>query len=149
MQEGEPTFNALPSHYRKDSPHGITPPNPDADPDIIQHITKHRGQKTPFTSVSESPDAIKHFEGILYTTQPNQIVGDRHIFLNHADLINHLKSLNQSSDRGKRVLAVRAILLATRAKEALVQWEFSLDKVKRKDRIVWCQRYIQKYFQKV
>ena len=128
MREDETTLNVLPLHYRKDSPHGITPPNLDVDPDIIQHITKHRGLKTPYTSVSESPDAIQHFKGILYTTQPDRIVDDGHIFIGHANLIHHLRSLNQASDRGTRVLAVRALQLSTRAREALVQWEFSLER---------------------
>jgi len=139
----------LPPHYRKDSPQGITPPNPDAERDIVQHITKHRGLKTPYTSVSESPDAIQHFEGHLYRTNPHEIINDQHTFINHADLIGQLRLLNQASTRETRVLAVRAIQLATRAREALVQWEFSLDAVNRKDRIAWCQRQIQKYFHKV
>lgn len=146
MKEDEAT---LPSHYRKDSPHGITPPNPDADPDIIQHITKYRGQKTPYTSVSESLDAIKHFDGVAYSTQPTLITQDDHVFIHHTDLVNQLKLLNQASTRGERVLAVRALQLATRAKEALIQWKFELGTVKKKDRIGWCQRNIQKYFKKI
>ncbi len=125
----------MPPHYWKDSPQGITPPNPDAEQNIVQHITKHRGLKTPYTSVSESPDAIKHFEGDLYKTDPNHIINDQHIFINHADLIGQLRLLNQASTRETRVLAVRAIQLASRAREALVQWEFPLDSVNRKDRI--------------
>jgi len=53
-------------HYRRDrlkSKGGITPPNPDAPRDLISHITKHRGEKTPYTSVSEDKNAIDHFDG--------------------------------------------------------------------------------------
>lgn len=144
MQENE-----LQPHYRKDSPRGITPPNPDAEHDIIQHITKYRGQKTPYTSVSESLDSIRHFDGVPYSIQPSLVTNDDHIFKSHADIVNELKLLNQSSSREQRVLATRALQLATRAKEALIQWNFDLEAVKKKDRIGWCQRNIQRYFKKI
>ena len=41
------------THYRKDGPGGLTAPNPDAVKDVVAHITKHRGMKTVYTSVSE------------------------------------------------------------------------------------------------
>ena len=36
------------THYRKDNPNGITAPNPDGNRDIVGHITKYRGIKTPY-----------------------------------------------------------------------------------------------------
>ena len=138
-------------HYRKDTSKGITPPNPNAEPDMIQHITKHRGQKTPYTSVSESPEAIKHFEGVLYETDPNMIISDNHVFISHTDLIVFLRSQSKSPDRKTKTLAARAYQLADRAREALVEWQFSsiFKGTAPKDQISLCRNQIQKYFQKV
>jgi hypothetical protein len=67
------------THYRKDHPRGITAPNPDAEKDIVSHITKHRGMKTPFTSVSEDEQAIRHFSGgDLYTEVLHNRVSKKH-----------------------------------------------------------------------
>jgi len=54
------------THFRKDSSNGITPPNPDARVSYVDHVTKARGKRTQFTSVSEAADAIRHFAGDLY-----------------------------------------------------------------------------------
>lgn len=140
------TYN---THYRKDNPKGITPPDPDGDKDIVAHITKHRGMKTPYTSVSEDQNSINHFSGILYKTEPNQIIGDKHKFKAHSELMDELRSIMATSSRKEKIYAQRAFMLASRAKEALVEWEFILNKVKKKDRINWCYYHIQKYFRRV
>ncbi len=137
------------THYRKDNPNGITPPNPDGDRDIVAHITKDRGMKTPYTSVSEVQNSINHFSGILYKTEPNQIINDKHKFKAHSELMNELRSIILTSSKKERIYAQRAFMLANRAKEALIEWEFILDTVKKKDRIKWCYNHIQKYFQRV
>ncbi len=136
-------------HYRKDNPNGITAPNPDGNRSIVEHITKHRGMKTPYTSVSEDPNVIKHFSGDLYKTDPNNIVADGHNFKTHSDVINELRSIIQTSVRSERILANRAFQYAKRAKEGLIDWQFLLNNINRKDRISWCYKHIQKYFQRV
>ncbi len=137
------------THYRKDHPKGITPPNPDAERDIVQHITKHRGLKTPYTSVSEDAQCIRHFEGSLYATEPEVILRDGHHFHAHSDIVKELTSLVQSSTRNERILAARALHLAARAKEALIDWQFDLTRINKKARITWCAQHIQSYFQKI
>lgn len=136
-------------HYRKDNPNGVTAPNPDGDRNIVAHITKHRGMKTPYTSVSEDQNAIKHFSGELYKTDSDDIIADGHVFKSHSDVMDVLTSICQASAREEKVLAGRTIQYAKKAKEALIDWKLSLDRIDRKNRISWCYRHIQKYFQRV
>jgi hypothetical protein len=136
-------------HYRKDNPNGITAPNPDGNRNIVEHITKHRGMKTPYTSVSEDPNAIRHFSGELYKTDPDNVIADGHNFKSHSDVTDELRSIIQTSARSERILANRAFQYAKRAKEALIDWQFSLDNIRKKHRISWCYNQIQKYFQRV
>jgi hypothetical protein len=133
-------------HYRKDNPNGVTAPNPDGPNDIVSHITKCRGMKTALTSVSADRDAIKHFSGELYSTESDLIVRDGHAFIDHPRLIEKLKEIILSSHKEEKIKASRALQLAMRAKEALINWQFPLDTIERKERIGWCFRQIQKYF---
>ncbi len=136
-------------HYRKDSPNGITPPNPDSIRDIVSHITKHRGMKTAYTSVSEDQNAIKHISGQLYKTDSSEIILDNHKFITHPELTEALKGVIQSSQKADKVIASRAFQFAVRAKEALIDWQFDLSKTDRKERISWCYEHIQKYFSRI
>jgi hypothetical protein len=136
-------------HFRKDTPNGITAPNPDGDRNIVEHITKCRGMKTSYTSVSEDRNAIKHFDGELYKTDSKDVIADGHNFKGHSDVIDELRSIIQTSVKSERILADRAFQYAKRAKEALIDWQFLLGNIKRKDRILWCYNHIQKYFQRV
>ena len=132
-------------HYRKDSSSGITAPNPDGTSDVVAHITKHRGMKTALTSVSEDSNSIKHFSGILYRTEADDIIRDAHIFVTHLQLLNDLKGKIQTSTKADKIRASRAFQLAVRAKEALINWQFPLDNIDRKERISWCFKHIQAY----
>ncbi len=136
-------------YYRKDSPKGITPPNPDGERDMVSHITKHRGMKTAYTSVSEDRNAIRHFSGELYKTDSSDIIQDNHIIINHQELTDRLKRLIQASQKEEKVMASRAFMLASRAKESLIDWQFRWESIDRKERINWCFLHIQKYFQRV
>jgi hypothetical protein len=136
-------------HYRKDGPNGITAPHLDSDKNIVAHITKHRGMKTPYTSVSEEEWAVNHFSGDLYRTESQDIIDDSHKFIAHPDLVDLLKREISTSSRENKDRAQRAYMYAIKAKEALIDWQFHLDGVDRKDRITWCYRHIQKYFRKV
>lgn len=139
----------MPTHYRKDSPKGITPPNPDGPKDLISHITKHRGQKTAYTSVSEDKNAISHFSGQLYKTESVEITQDGHCFITHLELTERIRKIILSSRRAEKVLADRAYQNTVRAKEALIDWQFNLERVDRKERVNWCSGHIQKYFHRV
>lgn len=137
------------THYRKDNPNGITAPNPDGDRDIIGHITKHRGMKTPYTSVSEDENAIRHFSGATYKTDSVHIEADNHSFITHSALLEEIRKTVQTAKRKDKILASRAYLLAQRAKEALIDWQFDVDTIERKKRIAFCYTQIQKYFHRV
>ena len=137
------------AHYRKDSPNGITPPNPDAARDVIQHITKHRGMKTPYTSVSPDAAPLRRFDGVLYETDSTLVVDDGHSFIDNPSLMATLQAAKNGATRQERILADRALMLARRVKEALVDWHFDTSAVARKDRINWCAGKIQPYFNKV
>ena len=136
-------------HYRKDSNNGITSPNPDAPKDVLQHITKHRGMKTPYTSVSEDSNSIMHFDGVLYKTTSSIITVDGHDFKTHKQVLAHLQNIQLTAVRKEKILVNRAIANCSRAKEALVDWNFNLKSVDRKDHISVCYSLIQKYFSKV
>ena len=105
-------------HYRNDNPKGITAPNPDGDRSIIAHITKHRGMKTPYTSVSEDRNAIQHFDGETYQVESDSVIMDNHVFTKHADLLSELQQSVRATKRAEKVAASRAFMLAQRAKEA-------------------------------
>ena len=137
------------THYRKDNPNGITAPNPDGNRDIVGHITKHRGIKTPYTSVSEDKNAIRHFSGETYKTDSADIEADNHLFITHSTLLQEIGKTVQTAKRGEKILASRAHMLAQRAKEALIDWQFNLDSIERKNRITFCNTQIQKYFHRV
>jgi hypothetical protein len=139
----------IPDHFRRDNPRGITAPNPDAPRDTIAHITKHRGLKTPYTSVSQDANAIRHFHGELYRTDPNKLLHDGHSFTTHVELMDALHHRLHASRREERVLATRAIQLAGRAKEALIDWQFALQNVPQQDRIRRCYDAIQQYFHRL
>jgi len=85
----------------------------------------------------------------LYKTDPDNVIADAHDFKRHSDVIDELRSIIQLSVRSERILANRAFQYAKRAKEALIDWQFSLDTIKKKDRISWYYDHIQKYFQRV
>lgn len=135
-------------HYRKDSKNGITPPNPDGEQDVVEHITKHRGMKTALTSVSESSDSIAHFEGVLYSVEEVSVTRDGHNFTSHRALVAELRRRRDESTRSEKLLADRAIQYAKRAKEALIAWQFDLNGVQRSKRIKACFDRIQPYFRR-
>jgi hypothetical protein len=139
----------IPTHYRQDGPAGITPPNPDNDVGTIGHITKRRGMKTAYTSVSEKIDAIRHFSGVLYSTEPDVIIADGHPFQGHIELLDELRLAIHQATRADRLLAQRAFQYAERAKEALVKWRFDLSRVEPKERIGWCWARVQPYFTRI
>ncbi len=136
-------------HYRNDNPKGITAPNPDAERNKVAHITKHRGMKTPYTSVSEDKNCIQHFDGVTYQTDPQHIISDNHEFVSHPDLLSELQELVRTSKRADKIVASRAFMLAQRAKEALIDWQFGVSSMDRKSRVTFCYNNIQKYFQRV
>ena len=136
-------------HYRNDHPKGITAPNPDADRGKVAHITRHRGMKSPYTSVSEDKNCIQHFDGVTYQSDSRNIVVDNHGFISHSDLLGELQELVRASKRADKLVASRAFMLAQRAREALIDWRFDLSSVDRKSRITFCHNNIQKYFQRV
>ena len=136
-------------HFRKDSPSGVTPPNPDGPRDIVAHITKHRGMKTAYTSVSENKDCIKHFTGDLYAAESDDITKDGHEFITHSRLVHVLKQTIQTKQKAEKVTASRALQYALRAKEAVVDWQFRLEALDRNERISWCCKHSQKYFKRI
>lgn len=136
-------------HYRNDNPKGITAPNLDAERSKVAHITKHRGMKTPYTSVSEDKDCIQHFGGVTYQTDPQDIISHNHVFVSHPDLLGELQELVRTSKRADKITASRAFMLAQRAKEALIDWQFDITSIDRNRRITFCYNNIQQYFKRV
>ena len=133
----------MPKHFRKDNPNGITPPNPDVIVTYFDHITKRRGMKTCYTSVSEGEKFINHFDGCLYHTSASSIKIDGHEFIPHSNVIANLCQARATTDRHERIAIDRAILMASRAQEALIRWDLKNKNVQRKNRISQAQNQIQ------
>lgn len=96
-------------YYRKDHPKGITPINPDFEKDVVEHITKARGTKTRYTSVSNSLLSIRWVNGVGYKVVTEKVLTDSHEILNYDYLLELLTKEFQDSARKKRILVNSAI----------------------------------------
>ena len=70
-------------------------------------------------------------------------------WFSHDDLIAELNRVILEGDKAERLRAIQAKRYASRAKEALFDWQFNLRSVERKNVINWAKGQIQKYFGKV
>jgi hypothetical protein len=102
-----------------------------------------------YTSVSEDKDCIQHFGGVTYQTDPQDIISHNHVFVSHPDLLGELQELVRTSKRADKITASRAFMLAQRAKEALIDWQFDITSIDRNRRITFCYNNIQQYFKRV
>ena len=107
-----------------------------------------RGKRTQLTSVSLAPKKIGDFGETIYRVIRQEINEDKHTIVEHSDLLSQLRKSAETSDKEERVRAIQAQRYAKRRLEGLVKWNFSIDKVERKDLIKWAFDNIQKYFHK-
>ncbi|QEP43364.1 hypothetical protein D5085_09660 [Ectothiorhodospiraceae bacterium BW-2] len=86
---------------------------------------------------------------MTYQTDDQVIISDDHCFISHPDLLSELQELVRTSKRADKIIASRAYMLAQRAKEALIDWQFDVGSIDRKKHITFCYNSIQRYFKRV
>ncbi len=79
----------------------------------------------------------------------NLVNDDGHVLVKHEELIKRLRETALSSTKSDRARAIQAQRYARRRLECLVDWNFSIEGLERKDIITWSFDNIQKYFRKV
>ncbi len=138
-----------PDYFRRDQCDGISPPDPTKDFTYAEHIVHARGKRTQYTSVSTDVGKIAIFGETTYRLLTPSVLVDGHRLVSHAELLAELQRVIQIGDKADRQRAIQAKRYATRAREALVEWQLILGSVERKDAINWAKGQIQKYFAKV
>ncbi|MBI4569998.1 MAG: hypothetical protein HY719_16515 [Planctomycetes bacterium] len=136
-------------YFRRDKPGGVTPPNLALSCAYAERIVRARGKKTPFTSVSLDPSRTRPFGDQLYKLLRKDLMADGHELIEHEALLSRLRDSAAAQEKAERLRSVRAMRLARKNREGLVQWNFDIVGVERKDLIGWAGERVQKYFSKV
>lgn len=76
-------------------------------------------------------------------------MADGHELIEHEALLSRLRDSAAAQEKAERLRSVRAMRLARKNREGLVQWNFDIVGVERKDLIGWAGERVQKYFSKV
>lgn len=134
--------------FRRDQADTISGPNPDDASNYAEHVVHARGKRTRFTSVSTSKDAIRDFGEQLWKLVQPKVTDDGYVVVTHSQLLQALRVLLQGDDERARELAARALPRSIRRREALVDWQYKdkVDRIERKDRISWAEKYVRDYF---
>jgi hypothetical protein len=143
------TDETTPDYFRRDQADGISPPDLAKDCSYAEHIVHARGKRTRYTSVSLSPDLIRDFGTTLYKLKRAQVVNDGHVLIEYNALVIALQQVAVKGDKADRERAIAALRYAKRRKEGLVEWQFNIASVPRKDIITWAMHHVQSYFVKV
>lgn len=136
-------------YFRKDNAEGISPPDLSKVCSYAEHIVRARGKRTQYTSVALSPDKIRDFDGILYRLLPEKIDQDKHIFVEHDQLIDSLRQTATTETKADRLRAIQALRYAKQRTEGLVQWQFDVARIPPKEIINWAKPKVAEYFSKV
>lgn len=119
--------------------------NPNNRVSIVDHITKARGEKTQYTSVSDELQKLDQFQGVPWECNAIHIAQDLHIVIDFNTLIGLIQS---STERNTK--KARARTHATRAREHLIEWSFSLpSNLNSSTRITWLEKKITTYFKRI
>lgn len=135
-------------YYRGDQRAGITAPDLSKRCEFAEHIARARGKRTAYTSVSLDRRFIERFGECDYVLLREPIDRDGHRLVEHGELITHLEQAARERDKGERLIALQALRYARLRREGLVNWNFNIDGVERKDLITWAFGRVQAYFQR-
>jgi hypothetical protein len=135
-------------YYRGDQRAGVTAPDLAHQCEFWEHIVRARGKRTAYTSVSLDRHAIERFGECDYLLLRDFLDRDKHGLVEHAELLRLLDQAARERDKGDRVIAIQALRFARRRKEGLVNWNFKVDGVERKNLITWAYARVQEYFRK-
>lgn len=96
----------FPEYFRRDQADGVTAPDLTKDCSYAEHIVRARGKRTQLTSVSLAPDSIHDFGPILYRTLRPEIDHDGHVIVEHAELMQQLRTAAASNEKDERARAL-------------------------------------------
>jgi hypothetical protein len=135
-------------YYRGDQRAGITAPDLMQQCSFSEHIVRARGKRTCYSSVSLDRHAIERFGECDYLVLQDVLRRDNHDLVEHAALVGHLEQVARERDKAERRLSIQALRYARLRREGLIDWNFKLDGVERKNVISWAYDKVQEYFQK-
>ena len=133
-------------YFRRDQKDEISPPDLVKICSYEDHIVHARGKRTKFTSLSLDLSRIRDFGESSYRLRREDAEADHHIVVEHEHLLAELQRTVSEGEKAERLKAIHALRYARLRKEGLVDWQFDITMVERKDVIAWAQRHIQQYF---
>ena len=80
----------------------------------------------------------------LPPTNTNQAVA----LVEHMELMTQLRRAADANEKEERARAIQALRYAKRRAEGLIEWNFRISGIDRKELITWAYRNVQKYFEK-
>ena len=133
-------------YYRRDQKDGVSPPDLSKDCSFADHIVHARGKRTKFTSLTLDIARCRDFGECTYKLIRESAEADSHKIVEHEHLLAALQQTAFQGDKDERLKAIHALRYARMRKEGLVDWQFDISRVERKELIDWARRQIQKYF---
>ncbi len=138
----------LPDLFRRDQKDGISAPDLADSSSYAEHVVHARGKRTRFTSVSESPDAIRDFGDQLWKALRDALKKDGHPVVEHDALVKLLRGVLAGGSPDESERAARALPRTRKRLEALIEWHFNTSAVARKDLVGWATAKVRPYFSK-
>jgi hypothetical protein len=139
----------LADYFRRDQSDGITAPDLSKLCTLAEHIVRARGKRTKYTSVSLELNKIDDFGPSLYRALRDVLAEEQHPIIEHAALMTKLREMAQTGEKADRIRALQAQRYAKRRSEGLIDWQFDITRVPRKDVITWAFCQVQRFFQEV
>ena len=136
-------------YFRRDQKNGISPPDLTKMCSYAEHIVHARGKRTKFTSLSLDLTKVRDFGECSYKLKRVETEADRHLVVEHEQLLAELQRIVSERAKDERLKAVHALRYAKMRKEGLVDWQFDISRLERKEVIDWAYSQIQKYFSRL
>ncbi len=133
-------------YFRRDQKDGVSPPDLSKDCSYADHIVHARGKRTKFTSLPLDLAKCRDFGECTYRLLREPAEADKHKIVEHEHLLTELQQTASRGEKDERLKAIHALRYARMRKEGLVDWQFDISRVERKEVISWAHRQIQKYF---
>jgi hypothetical protein len=135
-------------YFRRDQNDGVSPPDLSKDCSYADHIVHARGKRTKFTSLTLDIARCHDFGECTYKLLRELAEAERHKIIEHEHLLARLQQTASQGEKDERLKAIHALRYARVRKEGLLDWQFDISRVARKDLISWAHRQIQQYFVK-
>jgi len=146
LSEDVPAGAGVRPYFRRDQNDGVSPPDLNKDCSYADHIVHARGKRTRFTSLTLDPARCRDFGKCTYRLLREPAEADKHKIVEHEHLLTELHQTAVRGEKDERLKAIHAFRYARMRKEGLVDWQFDISRIERKEVISWAHRQIQKYF---